>query len=97
MGINRRCSAKGYRSLKPNGVFVNADQVAGPTAELEERYKAWWLEQVRSLGATEEQVEASLYRQREDRCLPVEGAGSVDAGGGFCGCGLLVQGGSCLL
>lgn len=63
---------KAFRSLKPNGVFVNADQVAGPTAELEERYKALWLTQVRTLGATEEQIEASLYRQREDRCSPVE-------------------------
>jgi tRNA (cmo5U34)-methyltransferase len=63
---------KAYGSLKPNGVFVNADQVAGRTAELEQRYKALWLAQVRALGATEEQIEASLYRQREDRCTPVE-------------------------
>lgn len=63
---------KAHSSLKPNGVFVNADQVAGPTAELEDRYKSWWLDQVRLLGATHEQIEASLYRQREDRCTPVE-------------------------
>jgi tRNA (cmo5U34)-methyltransferase len=63
---------KAYAALKPNGVFVNADQVAGPTSELELRYKALWLEQVRALGATEEQVGASLYRQREDRCASVE-------------------------
>ena len=59
-------------SLKPNGVFVNADQVAGATPDLEQRYKALWLQQVRALGATDQQIEASLYRQREDRCVSVE-------------------------
>lgn len=61
-----------YESLLPNGVFVNAEQVAGPTPELEERYKSLYLRQVRELGATEEQIEASLYRQRADRCASVE-------------------------
>jgi tRNA (cmo5U34)-methyltransferase len=63
---------RAHAALKPGGVFVNADQVAGPTPELDERYKALWLAQVRALGATEEQIEASLYRRREDRCAPVE-------------------------
>lgn len=57
--------------LKPGGVFINAEQVAGPTAELDARYKALWLRQVREAGATEQQIEASLYRQQEDRCSPV--------------------------
>lgn len=59
-------------SLKPNGVFINAEQVAGPTPALEARYKALWLQQVRVAGATEQQIEASLYRQQEDRCASVE-------------------------
>lgn len=63
---------KAYGALAPNGVFVNADQVAGPTPELEERYKALWLEQVRAAGATEKQISDSLYRQREDLCASVE-------------------------
>ena len=62
---------KMHGALKPNGVFINAEQVAGPTAELDARYKALWLRQVREAGATEQQVEASLYRQQEDRCSPV--------------------------
>lgn len=62
---------RAYESLLPGGVFVNADQVAGPTPALETRYKALWLEQVRAAGATEEQIEASLYRQQEDRCASV--------------------------
>jgi tRNA (cmo5U34)-methyltransferase len=63
---------KAYTSLKPNGVFVNAEQVAGPTPALEVRYKALWLQQVRDAGATESQIKASLYRQREDRCASVK-------------------------
>jgi tRNA (cmo5U34)-methyltransferase len=68
----RNVFKEAYASLKPNGVFVNADQVAGPTPTLEARYKALWLEQVRAAGATEQQIEASLYRQQEDRCASVE-------------------------
>jgi tRNA (cmo5U34)-methyltransferase len=63
---------KAYAALKPNGVFVNAEQVAGPTPELEARYKALWLEQVREAGASEQQVADSLLRQQEDRCSSVE-------------------------
>jgi tRNA (cmo5U34)-methyltransferase len=68
----RELFRKIHAALAPGGRFINADQVAGPTAELDARYKALWLEQVRQAGATPEQIEASLYRQREDRCAPVE-------------------------
>ncbi len=61
-----------YAALKPNGVFVNAEHVAGPTPELEERYKKIWLHQVRANGATEQQIADSFYRQQEDRCASVE-------------------------
>jgi tRNA (cmo5U34)-methyltransferase len=61
-----------YAALAPGGRFINAEQVAGPTADLDECYKALWLEQVRRAGATPEQIEASVYRQREDRCASVE-------------------------
>jgi tRNA (cmo5U34)-methyltransferase len=63
---------KVHIALKPNGVFVNAEQVSGPTPELDARYRALWLEQVRAAGATEQQIADSLYRQQEDRCAPVE-------------------------
>jgi tRNA (cmo5U34)-methyltransferase len=61
-----------HDSLLPNGVFINAEQVAGPTPVLDARYKALWLEQIRAAEATEQQIEASLYRQLEDRCASVE-------------------------
>lgn len=64
--------ARIWEALRPGGIFVNAEQVAGPTATLEAEYKALWLKQVREAGATEKQVEESLYRQQEDRCASVE-------------------------
>jgi tRNA (cmo5U34)-methyltransferase len=60
-----------WQCLLPGGVFINADQVAGPTAELDARYEALWLEQVRAGGASEQQIADSLYRKQEDRCTPV--------------------------
>ncbi|WP_089841691.1 class I SAM-dependent methyltransferase [Granulicella pectinivorans] len=62
---------KVYGMLRTNGVFVNADHIAGPSAKLEERYQATWLEQVRANGASEQQIADSLYRQKEDRRAPV--------------------------
>ncbi len=61
-----------FDALKPGGVFVNADQIAGPTPALEEIYQARWLADVRAAGATEEQIEQSLFRQQEDRRVGVE-------------------------
>lgn len=63
---------KAYDALVPKGVFINAEQVAGPTPDLDQRYRDLWLEQVRAAGATEQQITESLYRQQEDRCSPVE-------------------------
>lgn len=59
-------------ALAPGGVFINADQVLGPTPALEVRYRSRWLDDVRALGATEQQVSDSLYRQQQDRCATVE-------------------------
>ena len=58
-------------ALKPGGVFVNAEQILQRTEALEMAARAQWLEQVRALGATEEQIASSLLRQREDRCATV--------------------------
>jgi tRNA (cmo5U34)-methyltransferase len=61
-----------FAALRPGGVFVNAEQVAGPTPALDHRYKQLWLEQVREAGATPDQIADSLYRQQDDRCASVE-------------------------
>jgi tRNA (cmo5U34)-methyltransferase len=64
--------ARIFAALRPGGVFVNAEQVAGPTPALDELYKKLWLEQVREAGATPQQIADSLYRQQDDRCASVE-------------------------
>lgn len=71
-GAKRSVFRRIHAALKPGGVFINAEQVAGSTPELDARYKALWLDQVRSAGATEQQIADSLYRQQEDRCASVE-------------------------
>ncbi len=67
----RSLFARVLGALKPGGVFVNAEQVLQPTPESEETAKVCWLDQVRALGATGEQIAASLLRQREDRCATI--------------------------
>jgi tRNA (cmo5U34)-methyltransferase len=68
----RALFAKIFHALRPGGTFVNAEQVAGPTPELDAQYKALWLQQVRQAGATPDQIADSLYRQQDDRCASVE-------------------------
>ena len=63
---------KVFAALRPGGTFVNAEQVAGPTPDLDARYKHLWLEQVREAGATPDQIADSLYRQQDDHCASVE-------------------------
>jgi len=57
-----------YAGLKPGGVFVNAEQVLGPTPAVERRYRENWLERVRALGVSEEDLAAALERMKMDRC-----------------------------
>lgn len=68
----RALFTKIFKALRPGGTFVNAEQVAGPTPEIDRRYKELWLEQVREGGATPDQIADSLYRQQDDRCASVE-------------------------
>jgi tRNA (cmo5U34)-methyltransferase len=68
----RSLFSKIFAALRPGGVFVNGEQVAGPTAANDALYKKLWLEQVREAGATPDQIADSLYRQQDDRCASVE-------------------------
>ncbi|MEU8424834.1 class I SAM-dependent methyltransferase [Micromonospora sp. NPDC048835] len=72
-------------ALVPGGVFVNAEQVAGPTAELDRRYDEVWLERIAELGASPDEIAASQGRMRHDRpasvadqCRWLTEAGLVD-------------------
>ncbi|WP_299476396.1 class I SAM-dependent methyltransferase [uncultured Paracoccus sp.] len=59
------------RALKPGGLFVNAEQVAGPNPTADDRYSRVWLEQIRELGVTEQEIEKARERMSYDKCAPV--------------------------
>jgi tRNA (cmo5U34)-methyltransferase len=61
-----------HAALLPGGVFVNAEQVAGPTPELTRRYHQQWLAQIRERGATDQEVADAEYRMQADLCSSVE-------------------------
>jgi tRNA (cmo5U34)-methyltransferase len=58
-------------ALAPGGVFVNADQVAGPTPALEAAYDRAWLDGARRAGATEAEIAAARARMTENRGAPL--------------------------
>jgi tRNA (cmo5U34)-methyltransferase len=60
-----------YSSLKPGGMFVNADQVLGATTELEKLYRTHWLESVRALGISDEELNKARKRMEYDRMTPL--------------------------
>ncbi len=56
-----------YGALKVNGIFINADQVAGQSVRQEKLYREIWYEQMRGLGLSDELLAASEERMREDK------------------------------
>lgn len=64
--------ARAYAQLKPGGVFVNAEQVAGPTPRLDALYRAWHESSARAAGSDDAEWEAAEERMRFDRCATVE-------------------------
>lgn len=61
-----------HKALAPGGVFVNAEQVRGPTAALDARYDEKWLAEVHALEATEEEIAQAHKRMAEDRTATLE-------------------------
>lgn len=59
-------------ALRPGGLFVNAEQVLGPTPAADSRYAKIWLEQVRAAGVPEAEIAKAQERMRHDRCACVE-------------------------
>ncbi|MET8268428.1 methyltransferase domain-containing protein [Micromonospora arida] len=79
--LYRRAAA----ALAPGGVFVNAEQVAGPTPELDRRYDEVWMQRITELGASPDEIAGSRERMRHDRpatvadqCQWLAEAGLVD-------------------
>ena len=55
---------RAYTALSNKGVFINIDQIRGPTPSLQELYWTKWLEKVREKGAAEEKISESIQRRR---------------------------------
>jgi tRNA (cmo5U34)-methyltransferase len=68
----RRLFARARVALGAGGVFVNAEQVAGPTDGLTAIYTSIWERDCRALGATDEELDGARERMRHDRCADVE-------------------------
>jgi tRNA (cmo5U34)-methyltransferase len=68
----RALVARVHDALAPGGVFVNAEQVAGPTARLDAAYRAWHRERALALGASEQDWREAEERMAYDRCASVE-------------------------
>ncbi|NES12655.1 MULTISPECIES: class I SAM-dependent methyltransferase [Micromonospora] len=58
-------------ALAPGGVFVNAEQVAGPTPALDRRYDEVWTARITELGSDAAEIAAARERMRHDRPAPV--------------------------
>lgn len=68
----RALNAEVHARLAPGGVFVNAEQVVGPTDRLTALYERRWEVQCRALGASDAELRETHERMRHDRCRDVE-------------------------
>jgi tRNA (cmo5U34)-methyltransferase len=64
----RELFARVHGALSPGGVFVNAEQVAAPSASLEDSYARWHERRAQALGASDEEWAGARERMRAD-CL----------------------------
>jgi trans-aconitate methyltransferase len=68
----RRLFARVFDALRPGGLFVNADQVLGPTPVAEARYRRLWDKAVLASGVDRREYERAVERMRYDRCAPLD-------------------------
>jgi tRNA (cmo5U34)-methyltransferase len=68
----RRLFGRVRTGLRPGGVFVNAEQVAGPTPYFDALYAAWHERRARAAGADDAEWAAAEGRMAFDRCATVE-------------------------
>jgi tRNA (cmo5U34)-methyltransferase len=64
--------ARVHTVLVPGGVFVNAEQVAGPAPVFEDLYARWHGERARAAGSGDAEWAGAVERMRHDRCAAVE-------------------------
>ncbi|WP_438350472.1 class I SAM-dependent methyltransferase [Paenibacillus sp. FA6] len=61
-----------YHLLTDGGIFVNADQAAGASFDLDHRYKAEWEATIRESGLSIQMVESAIERRKLDINASVE-------------------------
>jgi len=64
--------SKIFQVLRAGGIFVNADNVKGPTPALDKLYKEQWSYQVLHSGLSEERIKEAFERTKIDRLNPLE-------------------------
>ncbi len=65
---NKKQLFRGIKNaLKPNGIFINADQVLGESEEIENLYHSTWLSEVKKNGINETELSEALDRMKEDK------------------------------
>ena len=68
----RRLFKNIHNALADGGIFINADQVLGPTPHIEQRYQETWLKEVRKRGVSETDLNAALKRMEADQMATLE-------------------------
>jgi len=63
---------KTYDVIVPGGVFINADQTLGTSAENEERYRQHWTADVIAQGTNEADLQAAVERMKVDKTATLE-------------------------
>ncbi len=61
-----------YATLVQGGSFIIADRVSGTTVDIEDHYWQVWEEEVRALGAAEEDIRRSLEHRGDDILATLE-------------------------
>lgn len=78
--------ARVFASLEPGGIFVNADQYAGPTAQHDEIYREMHESQARALGSNDDEWAAAVERMKIDRYASIDWHRAFWSNLGFVGC-----------
>jgi tRNA (cmo5U34)-methyltransferase len=68
----RALFARVHDALRAGGVFVNAEQVAGPTPFFTDLYARWHEREARAAGSDDAEWAGAEERMRYDRCVSVE-------------------------
>jgi len=55
----------------PGGIFINAEQVSGRSARLQNLIEAVHIDRARALGSPEEEIEGAIQRMSYDKCATV--------------------------